>query len=501
MDQEWTTTATSREQSRDGKQVREFTVAHTVCSVTVQPASDPIPAVDSNHGTTQLAVGRRTNEKYEPSSRAAGAALVYGGKATRDDGEHTGNEPLTADLQQGLLELSRPPILLSVSTYSKSWLALPMLFCCIAACDAQPAAQDRQRFGFAVTTLQTGDGESAVCIGDFDEDDRLDIVIAAEDHDRLTLLRGDGAGGFSGKVTVAAGENPTFVAQGHLDDDTHLDLIVANHETDYLTFMSGDGAGGFSAPIGPRISVDVVPHPHVVRVADLNGDSKADLVVDSRDNAGVYALAGDGMGRFATPGTSIEVGGTPYLGFALGDLDGDGLPDLVTPNRDTVSVLHNASESKTGIAFHRRQRLSFPSPFAVELADLDGDGQLDLIVASETGTDNIGIFLGNASGEFKAEADTKLTVASGPKLLAVGDFDGDRRSDVVVTAWRSDIHIVSANDSGFMKTALPLGKLEAPWNTATGDLNGDGRADIVVTDGDGTVMNVYLSLGPARPAP
>ncbi|NNF66192.1 MAG: VCBS repeat-containing protein [Gammaproteobacteria bacterium] len=365
---------------------------------------------------------------------------------------------------------------------------------CTAACDAKPATEDVQRADFSVTTLQADDGENSVCIGDFDDDGRLDIVIAVEDHHRLSLLRGDGDGGFSASVTVAAGESPTSVAHGYLDQDAHLDLIVANHETDYLTFLRGDGAGGFSPAPGSSIGVDVAPHPHVVRVADLNGDGNADLIVDSRDKAGVYALASDGDGGFASPGTAIEVGGAPYLGFALGDINGDGVPDLVTPNRDTVSVLIN--ESKTGIAFRRLQRLRFASPFAVELADLDGDGRLDLIVASEADDDNIGIFLGNAGGGFPAEADTTLTVEGGPKTLAVGDFDGDRRSDVVVTAWRSDIRIISAAATGFMTTALPQAPLEAPWNTSTGDLNNDGRADIVVTDGDGAAVNVYLSAGP-----
>ncbi|MGD8791822.1 MAG: VCBS repeat-containing protein [Anaerolineae bacterium] len=333
---------------------------------------------------------------------------------------------------------------------------------------------------------------AAVAAADFDGDGRQDLVNAGQPQ--LTVLRGDGQGGFVVQSRIAGGENPVDFALADVDEDGNVDIAVANHDTDYLTILLGDGQGAFQPAPNSPLRIEVQPHPHAVRAADLDGDGHVDLIVDHREAEGLLILRGLGEGRFESPGIVVDGGGDPYRGMAVGDVDGDGKLDLVTPNPGEVGVLLNASD-EAGIAFIPAAPVEAAAPFGVALGDLNGDGHLDLIAASDEGSALVELFWGDGRGGFEAAGDSPLELAPGGKTIVVGDLNGDGIEDAAVASYQHPEVLVLLGGRGSIRTGYLAGD-EHPWGLTVADFDGDGKDDLVIADDVTHRAAVYLSLGP-----
>jgi hypothetical protein len=347
---------------------------------------------------------------------------------------------------------------------------------------------------FIQETLATGSGQTVLVCADFDSDGHLDLVVAggvvAGARDGGFLHIGDGRGRFELAGPLALGPDVSHVAAADIDGDGNLDLVAANHETDHVTLLRGDGLGRFVPAPGSPLTVDVAPHPHFVAVRDLDADGREELVIDSRDRRGLHVLPGLGAGRLG-PGRTVPIGGDPYRGFAIGDVDLDGLPDLVTPNQDAVAVSINSGN----LEFAAAVPVPAARPFAVALADFDADGRPDIVAASES-EPLVDVLFGDGEGGFRAADDADLIIFSGPKRIATGDVNGDGFADALVTSWSSDGLIVLGGPSGLRPVRLPLGDNQNPWGLAVADFNEDGIDDFVIADGVGSSATVFLSFEP-----
>ncbi|HSE18759.1 MAG TPA: VCBS repeat-containing protein [Pyrinomonadaceae bacterium] len=183
-------------------------------------------------------------------------------------------------------------------------------------------------------------------VGDVNGDDHLDIVATATATGplrrqqlplsrALTLLVGDGKGGFrSTQLPMRTGE-PWFAVISDINADRKPDIVVTHHDMTKLTVLLGDGRGGFVEAEGSPFDFGGKAF-HTV-VADVNRDNKMDVITAGGDSARV--MLGDGRGGFAA-GPAIRSGPGVWR-LALADLNRDGKADLVTSNleNDTVSVL------------------------------------------------------------------------------------------------------------------------------------------------------------------
>ena len=330
---------------------------------------------------------------------------------------------------------------------------------------------------------------AAVAAGDVDHDGHPDLISGGDPL--LTIFRGDGQGGLAPFSHVPGGQNPVDFALADLNEDGNIDLVVANHDTDYLTLLLGDGQGFFQPAANSPLRISVRPHPHAVRAADLDTDGHVDLIVDHREAEGLLILRGLGNGQFATPGILVAAGGDPYRGMAVGDLNNDGKPDIVTPNPREVGILRNTSD--THLAFSPATFVAANAPFAVALGDFNGDGNLDLLAASDEGSSLVELFWGDGRGSFEEATGSPVRFASGGKKIAVGDFNTDGMADAVVSSYfASEVLVILGRPSSILVGSLPVG--EHPWSLTVADLNGDARDDIVV--GDDTIHQawIYLSL-------
>ena len=295
---------------------------------------------------------------------------------------------------------------------------------------------------------------------------RTRLFLACASVLSLSCPRWSAAQGFTVgvKLDFATGTNPRSVAIGDLNGDGKPDLVVANYVST-VSVLLGDGAGGF----GAKTDFATGPGPISVAIGDLNGDGKPDLVVANTTSNTVSVLLGNGAGGFGAK-TDFATGSVPYS-VAIGDLNGDGKPDLAVANDSkTVSVLLGDGAGGFGA---RTDLATGGNPLSVAIGDLNGDGKLDLAVA-DFGSNTVLVLLGNGAGGFGAVSG--FATGSGPYSVAIGDLNGDGKLDLAVANTFSNTVSVLLNTSGgVVPVLLSLvsaeardGRVELDWFAADG---------------------------------
>jgi hypothetical protein len=366
-------------------------------------------------------------------------------------------------------------------------------------CGALGAGQAGSPFGPpARVSLGTERRPEALAAGDFNGDGKVDVVVASDGANDVTVLLGDGRAGLRRGASFPAGAHPTEIFVGDLDRDGHPDLAIANHDTSVVTILLGDGKGGFRPAPGSPLTVHSKPHPHTIDGCDVDGDGWLDLVIDTWEENRLTLLRNDGKGGFRGPGTPIEVGRRPYRNLRTADLDGDGKCDIVAPSYGKGVVTILAGDGHGG--FRAGDPIpAGPAPFTVAVGDFNHDGKPDLAFSNYSGQlsdpsdDVITSLSGDGHGGFAPGP--RIATGAAPFQIATGDIDGDGFSDVATADYGgSDLTVVFGGKDGLVaararRVALP-GK---PDRVLLVDLNGDGRADAVVASGDAHEVFVLVA--------
>lgn len=226
-----------------------------------------------------------------------------------------------------------------------------------------------------------------------------------------------------------------------------------------------------------------------VAIGDLNGDGKKDLVTAS-NYAGetfgnVFVLLNRGHGRFGTArGYRSGLDSEP---IAIGDLDGDGKPDLATADGETVSVLINRGRGRFGA---HREFAAPRSPFDVAIGDLNGDGSVDLATAnvdipgSASRVSGVSIYINKGDGSFEQRVDYQF--ARQPTSVAVADLNRDGKRDVVTANILDSVSVFMNAGGGSFRPRVDYRAGSGPRSLAIGDMNGDRRPDLVTANSNST---------------
>jgi hypothetical protein len=329
----------------------------------------------------------------------------------------------------------------------------------------------------APSAFGAGTDPDSAAVGDFNGDGKLDLAVANEGSNNVSILLGKGDGTFQAAVDYGAGSNPSSVAVGDFRDDGKLDLVVANDGSDNVSILLGNGDGTFQA----AVNYGVGSAPTSVAVGDFNGDGKLDLAVVNELSNNFSILLGNGDGTFQA---AVNYGaGLSLFSVAVGDFNGDGKLDLAVASggSDYVSVLLGNGDGtfKTAV-----QYVAGLEPISVAVADFNGDGKLDLAVANYE-SNNVSILLGKGDGTFQAAVDYGIGTENYPATpgsVAVGDFNGDGKLDLVVGGVESDnvsvVSVLLGNGDGTFQAAVNYGAGAGQTSVAVGDFNGDGRLDL-----------------------
>jgi hypothetical protein len=323
-------------------------------------------------------------------------------------------------------------------------------------------------------------------VGDFNADGRLDLA-TVNDSD-VSVLLGNGNGTFQPALNTAF--NPYYLytsaslTVGELNGDGQLDVVVTTSERvpetgvySCVTVLLGNGDGTFGAPNARNLS-DMELSSAVLQ--DFNADGRLDLATTDTHWPVAWLFAGNGDGTF---GGSVGYGTSgSRLSVVVGDVNGDGVSDLITRNSVSVSVLFGNGSAGAGDGTFQpalNTALSF-SPASLAFGDFNADGKLDL-VAANAAAGTVSVLPGTGTGLFRPPVDAVTGTA--PRGLAVGDFNGDGRPDVASANSGSNNVSVLLNDGNWPATDTPAIAID----------------DVTVTEGNSgmTVATFTVSLSAA----
>jgi surface antigen len=239
-------------------------------------------------------------------------------------------------------------------------------------------------------SLGTGATPVSIAAADFNGDGFLDLAVADLGTKNISILLNNGDGSFKLGATLSLGFTPNFVAVADFNNDKKMDLAITSQFSNSVAVFLGNGDGTFT--LKSTNCTGPVPCKAVttsVTVADFNGDGKMDLAVTSYDDSSVSVLLGKGDGTFGTA-VNYPVGTTPLF-VAAGPIQGNSTQqDLVVANtgQNSISVLLNNQTGSGRLTSTTAHRYSVGSgPSSIGLADLNGDGKLDLVIANQGGSD------------------------------------------------------------------------------------------------------------------
>lgn len=308
-----------------------------------------------------------------------------------------------------------------------------------------------------VNPLQTGFGSPIyVTAGDFNGDARTDLAIASND---IAFVLGNGNGTFQSDVHYGGGMSGPM-ATGDFNKDGKLDVIGASLTAAELSVLLGNGDGSFGFPVNS--STGNYPAGDVVRalaVADFDGNGKLDaaaLVGGAGFSAQLAVLLGNGDGTFSL-GPTYSVGFHP-TSVASGDLNGDGIPDIVVGNADGFDAATGTNIPSAVVVLLGVGNGSFSTPVStiagngiasVAIADFNLDGKADVAI-SNLGWNDVSLLQGNGDGSLRTPIQfflNNILPISG--ALAAADFDGNGRPDLAVAGVTS-VSVLGAASIGLV---------------------------------------------------
>src|SRR5438094_624640 len=359
-------------------------------------------------------------------------------------------------------------------------------------------------FQAAVSYGSGGSGPVSLAVVDVNGDGKPDVVVANQcassdcTNGTVGVLFGKGNSTFGRVVSYeSGGYQASWVAVADVSGDGRPDLLVANqcassnncaNGTIGVLLQNADGSfqTAVSYPSGGY-------YAYSLGVSDVNGDGKPDLVVanqcatnSSCANGTVGVLLGNGDGTFQ-PALAFSSGGKFAFSVAIADVNGDGKPDLLIANEYASTA--NQSTGTVAVLLGNGDGTFQPAVtygsggqyfYTVAIADVNGDGRPDLLLANQCAIGGctggtLGVLLGNGDGTFQPAVISSIPQASGGQQLAIADFDGNGTLDVASGAGN---FLLLGNGDGRFEPALILGA-DGP-GIAVGDFNLDGKPDLAV---------------------
>jgi gliding motility-associated-like protein len=314
--------------------------------------------------------------------------------------------------------------------------------------------------------LAVGFEPVSVTFGDLDGDGRGDLAVAVFGEAIVSVYRntssGPGTISFAPKQdfsTGAPGAGPFSVALSDVDKDGKVDLAVANYLSNQASVLLNTSSGLGNISFAARIDfpTGAGAGPYSIAVGDIDLDGKDDLVTSNANNnsVSVFRNTSSGVGNISYAARVNFSTGTVPRSVSIADLDGDGKPDLAVTaeSPDIVSIFRNIS-SAGSISFAARQDfVTDTNPWLVAIGDLDGDGKPDVATANEGGV-NVSVLHNTSTGVGNISFSARVDFSGGGGLVAMslGDFDNDGKSEMVAAEFNGDVVSVFRNT---IATAAP----------------------------------------------
>ncbi|CAF1488730.1 unnamed protein product, partial [Adineta steineri] len=466
----------------------------TACSYGVAAANAPCPANPCTTTTCGVNGDPASNLVCTPSGTAEGyqcTACSYGVAAA--------NAPCPASpCTTTTCGVSGDTKTSLVCTPSGTAEGYQCTACSYGAAPANAPCPVQTKFAAQVASIiVAGSTPYGVAVGDFNGDGKIDIVTGNTGTNNIGVFLNTGTGTFAPQVPYSTGASsaPRNVAVGDFNGDGKLDIVCANYGTNNIGVFLNTGTGTFLAQAIYPASAS--SEPSSVAVGDFNGDGKIDIVCGNFGTSTISIFLNTGTGTFATQVTYTTGSASTPHDVAVGDFNADGKLDIVTANYGTNNIailLNTGTGTFPTQVFYTTGCASVP--YSVAVGDFNGDGKIDIVTANE-GTSNIAILVNNGDGTFVAQATYTTGAGSTPYGVAVGDFYPDGKIDIVTAnEGANNIGIFLNTGTGTFATQVTYatGTASTPYRVAVGDFNGDGKIDIVTVNHGTNNIGVFLQV-------
>ena len=326
---------------------------------------------------------------------------------------------------------------------------------------------------------------------DFDRDGWLDLAIVNEDSGDLRVFRNraDGSGLYHPflQPPTPIGRVASPNEPGDFDNDGLPDAATGNTADNTVSIVLGRGDGTFD----PQQVVPVGGQPHGLAVFDADGDGDPDIATANTAGNNVSLMLNDGNGVFG-PAVSFDGGGNGEYSLGAGDMDNDGIYDLVVGTRND-QLIHVLRGNGNGTFTHRSSRGAGGATWMLALGDVDGDRNLD-VATGNGGSGNGAILKGNGDGTLGPAA----VVAASSSIVAsdLGDLDGDGDLDWVLSSFGGPRwHVYVNNGAGVMTPDQVFPAPQAASCAVFLDFDNDFDLDLALVD---EVADVVLLMRNGR---
>lgn len=353
-------------------------------------------------------------------------------------------------------------------------------------------------------------GPRCVNVSDIDGDGKPDLI-TANWKKSISILQNTGNGGnvkVSGPFifSTATVTTPNDLAIGDLDGDGKNDVVCLNYNGNSMSiFRNKSSINNIS--FATCIDMATGGNPKGISISDIDGDGKPDIVVSNSisNTLSIFQNISTSANIAFIKISDISTGSGSNPRFvSIGDIDGDGKPDLVVANRGTsiVSIFRNIS-SIGNLSFDIKKDITlngYTSLYNAFLCDLDCDGKLDIITTNFDSNGCVSVFLNNSSpGNINFGGQSNFSI-NNSSSFSITDINGDGKPDLVLSGYTTlpTINFVRVFQNKSTPGMLNLeDKIDYPFsffvNVATGDLNGDGKPELIGCD-KGSTDNYKVSV-------
>ncbi|CAF1065961.1 unnamed protein product [Rotaria sordida] len=341
-------------------------------------------------------------------------------------------------------------------------------------------------------------GPYSIVVNDFNKDGQLDIAVANSGKNNVGIFLGYRNGTFTSQTTysISPGSRPQSIIVGDFNQDNELDIAVSNHDTNNICVLVGYGNGSFAIPTMHSTDTDSIPF--AMTVGDFDNNNQSDIAVANFGTNNILMLIGYVLMQSKSPTAySTGIGSLPYH-ITIGDINNDTNLDLVVANSGTGTLGIFLGYGNGSF----QEQITYPSTKnagvrGLILSDLDEDHQLDIVVANSN-DETLGILYGYGNGSFTSVVTYFTGSPSSPRWITINDFNNDNHLDIVFTDQVSGyigIFLGYGNRTFGNLMRFFFGHKSQLFGIAAGDFNHDDNLDVAVADYGTGNIGIFLGSG------